>query len=79
MAVILDFLIQGAQVLLVLLLAPGLTGLVRKVKARLLRRQGPPLCTVASRELPATSADPTIFWGATSSGKDVVRAPSPLP
>ena len=29
--------------LLVLLLAPLLTGLVRKVKARLLRRQGPPL------------------------------------
>jgi formate hydrogenlyase subunit 4 len=43
MAVILDFLIQGAQMLLVLLLAPGLTGFVRKVKARLLRRQGPPL------------------------------------
>ena len=29
--------------LLVLLLAPLLTGLVRRVKARLLRRQGPPL------------------------------------
>ena len=29
--------------LLVLLLAPLLTGFVRKVKARLLRRQGPPL------------------------------------
>ena len=29
--------------LLVLLLAPLLTGLVRKIKARLLRRQGPPL------------------------------------
>jgi formate hydrogenlyase subunit 4 len=43
MAVILDFLIQGAQMLLVLLVAPGLTGLVRKVKARFLRRQGPPL------------------------------------
>jgi formate hydrogenlyase subunit 4 len=43
MAVILDFLIQGAQMLLVLLVAPGLTGFVRKVKARLLRRQGPPL------------------------------------
>ena len=35
--------VQGAQMLLVLLLAPLLTGLVRKVKARLLRRQGPPL------------------------------------
>jgi formate hydrogenlyase subunit 4 len=35
--------IQGAQMLLVLLLAPLLTGFVRKVKARLLRRRGPPL------------------------------------
>jgi formate hydrogenlyase subunit 4 len=43
MAVILDFAVQGAQMLLVLLLAPGLTGLVRKMKARLLRRQGPPI------------------------------------
>ena len=34
---------QGAQMLLVLFLAPLLTGFVRKVKARLLRRQGPPL------------------------------------
>jgi formate hydrogenlyase subunit 4 len=36
-------LVQGVQVALVLLLAPLLTGLVRKVKARLQRRQGPPL------------------------------------
>jgi len=43
MAVIADFAFQGAQMLLVLLLAPLLTGFVRKVKARLLRRQGPPL------------------------------------
>jgi formate hydrogenlyase subunit 4 len=35
--------VQGAQMLLVLLLAPLLTGYVRKLKARLLRRQGPPL------------------------------------
>jgi formate hydrogenlyase subunit 4 len=41
MAVILDLAVQGAQMLLVLLLAPALTGFVRKVKARLLRRQGP--------------------------------------
>jgi formate hydrogenlyase subunit 4 len=40
---ILDLAVQGAQMSLVLLLAPLLTGLVRKVKARLLRRQGPPL------------------------------------
>jgi len=38
-----DFAFQGAQMLLVLLLSPLLTGFVRKVKARLLRRQGPPL------------------------------------
>ena len=38
-----DLAVQGAQMLLVLLLAPLLTGFVRKVKARLLRRQGPPL------------------------------------
>jgi formate hydrogenlyase subunit 4 len=43
MALIRDFGLQGAQMLLVLLLAPLLTGFVRKVKARLLRRQGPPL------------------------------------
>jgi formate hydrogenlyase subunit 4 len=41
MAVIADLLVQGAQMALVLLLAPLLTGFVRKVKARLLRRQGP--------------------------------------
>jgi formate hydrogenlyase subunit 4 len=43
MAVIRDLAVQGAQMLLVLLLAPLLTGLVRKIKARFLRRQGPPL------------------------------------
>jgi formate hydrogenlyase subunit 4 len=43
MAVIVDFIVQGAQMLLVLLLAPLLTGLVRKAKARLLRRRGPSL------------------------------------
>ena len=35
--------VQGLQMLLVLLLAPMLVGLVRKVKSRLLRRQGPPV------------------------------------
>jgi formate hydrogenlyase subunit 4 len=35
--------VQGAQMLLVLALALLLTGFVRKVKARLLRRRGPPL------------------------------------
>jgi formate hydrogenlyase subunit 4 len=43
MAVMFDLLVQGAQMLLVLLLAPLLSGFVRKVKARLLLRQGPPL------------------------------------
>jgi formate hydrogenlyase subunit 4 len=43
MAVIIDLVVQGLQMLLVLLLAPLLTGVVRKVKARLLLRQGPPL------------------------------------
>ncbi len=38
-----DIAVQAAQMTLVLLLAPGLTGFVRKVKARLLRRQGPPI------------------------------------
>ena len=43
MALILDLVVQGLQMLLVLLLAPLLTGFVRKVKARLLRRRGPPI------------------------------------
>jgi formate hydrogenlyase subunit 4 len=43
MVVIGDLVVQGAQMLLVLALAFLLTGFVRKIKARLLRRQGPPL------------------------------------
>jgi len=43
MALIVDLIVQGVQMLLVLLLAPLLTGLIRKIKARLLRRRGPPL------------------------------------
>ena len=42
MSFIRDYAFQGTQMLLVLLLSPLLTGFVRKVKARLLRRQGPP-------------------------------------
>jgi formate hydrogenlyase subunit 4 len=38
-----DLAIQLVQMMLVLLLAPGLVGLVRKVKARLLRRRGAPI------------------------------------
>ena len=43
MVLIRDLTIQGAQMLLVLLVAPLFVGFVRKMKARLLRRQGPPL------------------------------------
>jgi formate hydrogenlyase subunit 4 len=43
MALTLDSLIQLGQLLLVLAAAPLLTGYVRKIKAHLLRRQGPPL------------------------------------
>jgi formate hydrogenlyase subunit 4 len=41
MALIQGLVVQGAQMALVLILAPLLTGFVRKIKARLLRRQGP--------------------------------------
>ena len=40
---ILDILVQLAQMAVILALAPLLTGYVRKLKAHLLRRQGPPL------------------------------------
>lgn len=43
MALILDLAVQGLQMLVVLAVAPLLTGFVRKAKARMLRRQGPPL------------------------------------
>ena len=43
MAVTLDLVVQFCQMLIVLALAPLLTGYVRKVKAQLLRRQGPPI------------------------------------
>jgi formate hydrogenlyase subunit 4 len=43
MGLILDLAVQGVQMVLVLALAPLLLGFTRKVKARLLRRQGPPL------------------------------------
>ena len=38
--------VQGAQMALVLLLAPLLIGVIRKIKARLVRRQGPPVLQV---------------------------------
>ena len=43
MALIGALFVQGLQMVLVLAVAPLLAGLVRKVKARLLRRRGPPL------------------------------------
>ncbi len=43
MAVVLDLIVQFGQMLIVLALAPLLTGYVRRLKAHLLRRQGPPL------------------------------------
>jgi formate hydrogenlyase subunit 4 len=43
MGVIVDLLLQGVQMLAVLALAPLLLGFTRKVKARLLRRRGPPV------------------------------------
>ena len=43
MAIVLNLLVQIGQMVLVLALAPLFTGYVRKVKAHLLRREGPPL------------------------------------
>jgi len=43
MAMMIDLAAQAAQMLLVLAIAPLILGITRKVKARLLRRQGPPL------------------------------------
>ncbi|MFZ3359980.1 MAG: NADH-quinone oxidoreductase subunit H [Xanthobacteraceae bacterium] len=43
MTLLTNLMVQGVQMLVVLSLAPLFTGFVRKVKARLLRRQGPPL------------------------------------
>jgi formate hydrogenlyase subunit 4 len=43
MALIVDFIFQLLQMMLVIAVAPALTGLVRATKARLTRRQGPPL------------------------------------
>jgi formate hydrogenlyase subunit 4 len=41
MALIVELIAQGLQMLLVLALAPGLLGVTRKIRARLLRRVGP--------------------------------------
>src|SRR5258708_8670202 len=51
MVLISDILVQGVQMLLVLLLAPLLTGFVRKIKARLVRRRGASLLQ-PHRDLP---------------------------
>ena len=41
MVVISALLVQAVQMAMVVLLAPLLTGFIRKIKARLLRRRGP--------------------------------------
>jgi formate hydrogenlyase subunit 4 len=43
MALMINLLVQGGQMLLVLVLAPLLIGFTRTAKARMLRRQGPPI------------------------------------
>ncbi len=43
MELIANLFVQGVQMLLVVALAPALVGLVRKIKARLLRRRGAPI------------------------------------
>ena len=43
MALIADLLLQAVQMVLVVAIAPAVLGLTRKVKARLLRRIGPPV------------------------------------
>jgi formate hydrogenlyase subunit 4 len=43
MALIVDLFLQAAQMALVVAVAPGILGVTRKVKARLLRRIGPPV------------------------------------
>jgi formate hydrogenlyase subunit 4 len=43
MALIADLLLQAVQMILVVAIAPAVVGVTRKVKARLLRRIGPPL------------------------------------
>ena len=43
MALILDLLLQAIQMMLVVAIAPAVLGVTRKVKARLLRRIGPPV------------------------------------
>ena len=43
MALIVDLILQGVQMLLVVAIAPLVLGITRKVKARLLARIGPPV------------------------------------
>jgi formate hydrogenlyase subunit 4 len=43
MALMIDLLLQAVQMMLVVAIAPGMLGVTRKVKARLLRRIGPPV------------------------------------
>ena len=53
MAMILELAAQAVQMLLVLAIAPLVLGITRKVKARALRRIGPPIVAALSRHLEA--------------------------
>jgi formate hydrogenlyase subunit 4 len=64
MVLIRDMAVQGAQMLLVLLLAPLFTGFVRKIKARLLRRRGPPLIQPYRDLIRLTRKDVVLAEGA---------------
>jgi formate hydrogenlyase subunit 4 len=64
MALIYDLIVQGTQMALVLLLAPLLTGFVRKVKARLLRRQGPPITQPYRDLLRLLRKEVVLAWNA---------------
>lgn len=60
MAIAVELATQGAQMMLVLLLAPLLVGFVRKIKAQLLRRQGPPITQVYRDILRLTRKDAVV-------------------
>ena len=68
MAIVLDLLVQFGQMLLVLALAPLLTGYVRKVRAHLMRRQATHAgLTLSVRRRRVRSVRPMTAARATSS------------
>ena len=70
---VVQFLAQGAQMTFVLLIAPLAVGVVRRVKARLMRRQGPPLAAGLSRPRQAPAQ------GIGDRRKRVLAVPHPRP